>query len=74
MADLEKHAIKRDKRFIVRLVLMLAIALLAGLFIYGKMTSEDFANCAAGGFGAAAGGGEAGGAEGGAAGEKAGSE
>lgn len=55
MADLEKHAIKRDKRFIVRLVLLVGIAFLAGLFIYGKMTSDDFANCAAGSFGAATG-------------------
>lgn len=56
MADLEKHAIKRDKRFIVRLLLVITIALLAGLFIFGKMTSSDFANCAAGSFDAAAGG------------------
>ena len=55
VADLEKHAIKRDKRFILRLFLLLAIAALGGLFIYGKMTSDEFANCAAGSFGAATG-------------------
>jgi hypothetical protein len=51
MADLEKHAIKRDKRFLVRLVVLLAIATLVGMFIFSKLTSSDFGSCLAGGFG-----------------------
>jgi hypothetical protein len=56
VADLEKHAFKRDRRFIVRLVLLLAIALLAGVFLWAKMTSTSFGTCAAGAFGSTTGG------------------
>ena len=55
VADLEKHAFKRDRRFIVRLVLLLAIALLAGVFLWAKMTSTSFGTCAAGAFGSTSG-------------------
>jgi hypothetical protein len=55
VADLEKHAFKRDRRFIVRLVLLLAIALLAGVFLWAKMTSTSFGTCAAGAFGSTTG-------------------
>ncbi len=48
MADLEEHALKRDKRFVVRLVLGLGVALLAGLFIAARLTSDNTAGCAAG--------------------------
>lgn len=47
MADLEEHAFKRDKRFVVRLVFGLAVALLAGLFIAARLTSDRTAGCAA---------------------------
>lgn len=47
MADLEEHAFKRDKRFIVRLVLTLALATVFGLYIYEHMTSRRTAGCAA---------------------------
>jgi hypothetical protein len=47
MADLEQHAFKRDRRFVVRLVLMLACGLLFGLFVYAQLTSERTAGCAA---------------------------
>jgi hypothetical protein len=47
MADLEHHAFKRDRRFVVRLVLTLAVALLAGLFVSAHLTSEHTAGCAA---------------------------
>jgi hypothetical protein len=47
MADLEEHAFKRDKRFIVRLALTLIVASLAGLFIAGRLTSQGTASCAA---------------------------
>ena len=51
MADLEKHAIKRDRRFLVRLVLLLVIGTLAGVLLFVKMTSEEVGTCAAGTFG-----------------------
>jgi hypothetical protein len=47
MADLEEHAFKRDKRFVVRLVLTLSLATLFGLYIYGHLTSRRAAGCAA---------------------------
>jgi hypothetical protein len=47
MADLEEHAFKRDKRFVVRLVLTLSLAALAGLYIYAHLTSARTAGCAA---------------------------
>jgi hypothetical protein len=47
MADLEQHAFKRDRRFIVRLVLMLSVATLFGLFVYSQLTSRRTAGCAA---------------------------
>ncbi len=50
VADLEEHAIRRDKRFIVRLVVVLTIGVAVGLFIYAKMTSSEVGNCAASGF------------------------
>ncbi len=50
MADLEEHAFKRDKRFVVRLALTLAVALVAGVAIYGRLTSAGTADCAADAF------------------------
>ncbi len=47
MADLEKHAFRRDKRFVVRLVLVLGVGLIAGLVVATKLTSERAAGCAA---------------------------
>lgn len=47
MADLEEHAFRRDKRFVVRLVLTLAVAFMGGMFIYAKLTSRGTADCAA---------------------------
>lgn len=47
MADLEEHAFRRDKRFLVRLVLTLLVAGLAAAFIGGRLTSEGTAGCAA---------------------------
>jgi hypothetical protein len=51
MADLEEHVVKRDKRFVVRLVLLLAAGIVAGLVLYVKITSSSLGNCAAGTFG-----------------------
>ena len=47
MADLEQHAFKRDKRFVVRLVVGLIAASLGGLFVAGRLTSQRTAGCAA---------------------------
>lgn len=47
MADLEEHAFKRDKRFVVRLVVGLILAALAGVFVAGRLTSDRTAGCAA---------------------------
>lgn len=55
MADLEEHAFRRDKRFVVRLVLTLALAVLGGSFLYAQLTNRRTGSCAA----AAVGGGEA---------------
>lgn len=54
MADLEKHAIQRDKRFLVRLVLLMLIGAAAGALLFVKMTSPEVGTCAANSFGAAA--------------------
>jgi hypothetical protein len=58
MADLEQHVVKRDKRFLVRLVLGLLIGVLVGGFLYGQMTSPETGACAADLFGVGSGGGE----------------
>lgn len=47
MADLEEHAFRRDRRFVVRLVLVLSVATLGGLFVYAHLTSRRTAGCAA---------------------------
>lgn len=51
MADLEEHAFKRDKRFVVRLVLVLLAGVLFGGFVYTKLTSASVGGCAARSFG-----------------------
>ncbi len=45
MADLEEHAFRRDKRFVVRLVLMLAVAGLGGAFIFANLTRGSGEGC-----------------------------
>jgi hypothetical protein len=54
MADLEDHAIQRDKRFVFRLVVSLILAAIAGLWIASHLTSSSTAGCAASLFGEAA--------------------
>lgn len=51
VADLEKHAIKRDRRFLVRLILMVTAGAIAGSLLFIKMTSSEFGTCAANAFG-----------------------
>ncbi len=51
MADLEEHALKRDKRFVGRLIVGLVLAALAGFFLYAQLTSSSVGGCAARTFG-----------------------
>jgi len=51
MADLEQDAFRRDNRFIVRLVLVLVVGTLAGLWMFAELTGERVAGCAANAFG-----------------------
>ena len=50
MADLEEHAFRRDKRFVVRLVLTLLVGLIGGLYVYAHLTSRETEGCAADAF------------------------
>jgi hypothetical protein len=47
MTDLEEHALRRDRRFLGRLISSLLLALLAGLFLFARLTSESTRGCAA---------------------------
>lgn len=47
MADLEQLAIKRDRKFLVRLVVLLLIGTLAGALLFGALTGENVSGCAA---------------------------
>ena len=47
MADLEEHAFKRDRRFVVRLVVAILVGALAGTFLFGRLTNQSTAGCAA---------------------------
>lgn len=51
MADLEQDTFRRDNRFIVRLVLVLIVGTLAGLWMFAELTGERVAGCAANTFG-----------------------
>jgi hypothetical protein len=51
MADLEQDAFKRDRRFIVRLVLVLIVGTIGGIFMFAELTGERVAGCAAEAFG-----------------------
>jgi hypothetical protein len=47
VADLEEHAFKRDKRFVLRLVLTLLVASVGAALVWGRLTSAGTASCAA---------------------------
>ena len=47
VASLEDHAIQRDKRFLIRLVLLLSLGLIFGLFVFDHLTGSSVATCAA---------------------------
>jgi hypothetical protein len=51
VADLEADAFKRDRGFLGRLALVLIAGTIAGLFMYGYLTGETVAGCAAQAFG-----------------------
>ncbi len=47
MADLEEHALKRDKRFLIRLALSLCVGLAGGLVLFAQMTRRSTGSCIA---------------------------
>jgi hypothetical protein len=47
MADLEKLAVQRDRGYLVRLVLGLAVAGLVAVFLFGWLTGERTSGCMA---------------------------
>lgn len=55
MADLEEHAFKRDRRFLVRLVVLLLFGISVGLWAVSHLTGSGFATCATRTFGPPAG-------------------
>lgn len=54
MAELEEHAIQRDKRWVFRLALSLVIAAAGGLWVASHLTSGSTGTCAASLFGESA--------------------
>jgi hypothetical protein len=51
MADLEKLALRRDRGYLVRLVLMLLVGLVVALAMYGWLTGAGVSGCLAGALG-----------------------
>jgi hypothetical protein len=47
MADLEKLAVQRDRGYLVRLVLGLAVAGLVSVFIFRGLTGQETSGCVA---------------------------
>jgi len=45
MADLEELALRRDRGYLVRLVLLLAVGLVFALFIFGWLTGSGVSAC-----------------------------
>jgi hypothetical protein len=50
MADIEKLALKRDRGYLVRLILLLVVGIGFGFFIASYMTGEDIGGCMADAF------------------------
>jgi len=50
MADLEKLAIKRDRGYLVRLIVLLALGALAGGYVFKNLTSAGVGGCMADAF------------------------
>jgi hypothetical protein len=51
MADLEELALRRDRGYLVRLLLLMAFALMFALFVYGWLTGSGVSGCLAGSLG-----------------------
>lgn len=47
VADLEEHALRKDRRFVVRLVLILLLTAFVGLWAVSHLTTESFGGCVA---------------------------
>jgi hypothetical protein len=50
MADLEKLAIKRDRGYLFRLIVLVLLGLLGGGFFYNYLTSANVGGCVADAF------------------------
>lgn len=48
MADLEQLAVKRDRGFLVRLVLLLCVGLCASVVVFVAVTGKRTSSCVAG--------------------------
>jgi hypothetical protein len=46
VADIEQDAFKRDRRFLFRLVIVMVIAVAAGIFLFMNLTSDGAKGCA----------------------------
>lgn len=53
MADLEEHAFRRDRGFLVRIVVLLLLGGILGLWAVSHLTTRTFGGCAAEMLGAA---------------------
>jgi hypothetical protein len=51
MADLEKLAIRRDRGYLIRLVLSLGVGVVIGAFLFQWLTGADVSGCVARSFG-----------------------
>ena len=51
MADLEELALRRDRGYLVRLVLLMLVALAFALFVYAWLTGSRVSGCLAGSLG-----------------------
>jgi hypothetical protein len=47
VVDLEQLAIKRDRNFLIRLVILLALGIGASVLVLGTLTGENVSGCAA---------------------------
>lgn len=52
MADLEKLALRRDRGYLLRLLLLLAFGLVCSVFLFGWLTGSGVRGCVAGALGA----------------------
>lgn len=48
MADLEKLAVRRDRGYLLRLLLLMGVAVLISLFLFGWLTGARVSGCVSG--------------------------